>query len=52
MIEILDENLKKVDILRKYTFTQYEDKFREVGTFKINARIVQENLFCREKKKR
>lgn len=51
MIEILDENLKKVDILRKYTFSQYEDKFREVGTFKINARIVQDNLFLLDKTK-
>ena len=51
MIEILDENLKKVDILRKYTFAQYNDKFREVGTFKINARIVQENLYLLDKTK-
>lgn len=51
MIEILDENLKKVDILRKYTFAQYEDMFREVGTFKINARIVQDNLFLLDKTK-
>ena len=45
MIEILDSNLKKVDILRKYTFSQYVDKFREVGTFKLNVRIEQENLY-------
>jgi hypothetical protein len=51
MIEILDENLKKVDILRKYVFAQYNDKFREVGTFKINARIVQENLYLLDKTK-
>lgn len=51
MIEILDENLKKVDILRKYTFAQYNDKFREVGTFKINVRIVQENLYLLDKTK-
>ena len=51
MIEVLDENLKKVDILRKYTFAQYEDMFRDVGTFKINARIVQDNLFLLDKTK-
>lgn len=45
MIEILDSNLKKVDILRKYTFSQYIDKFREVGTFKLNVRIEKENLY-------
>lgn len=45
MIEILDSNLKKVDILRKYTFSQYVDKFREVGTFKLNVRMEKENLY-------
>ena len=51
MIEILNENLKKVDILRKYTFAQYEDNFREVGTFRINARLVNENLYLLDKTK-
>lgn len=45
MIEILNENFLKIDILRKYTFAQYTNKFREVGTFKINARLVEENLY-------
>lgn len=49
MIEILDKNLKKKDILRKYTFAQYTDKFRGIGTFKINARIVEENLYLLDK---
>lgn len=51
MIEILNENLKKLDILRKYTFAQYEDKFREVGSFEIHARIVDENLYLLDKEK-
>lgn len=45
MIEILDKRLKKVDILRKYTFAQYSLKFRDIGTFTIDARITDENLF-------
>lgn len=51
MIEILDENLKKVDILRKYTFAQYSDRFRDVGTFVINVRILGENLYLLNKNK-
>lgn len=51
MIEILNENLKKIDILRKYTFAQYTRKFREVGTFQINARLEKENLYLLEKDK-
>jgi hypothetical protein len=51
MIEILDENLKKVDILRKYTFAQYSDRFRDVGTFVINVRILRENLYLLNKNK-
>lgn len=49
MIEILNENFLKIDILRKYTFAQYTNKFREIGTFKINARLVEENLYLLKK---
>lgn len=45
MIEVLNSNLRKVDILRKYTFSQYEDCFRDIGTFTINARLVEENNY-------
>lgn len=51
MIEILNENLKKIDILRKYTFAQYTRKFREIGTFQINVRLEKENLYLLEKDK-
>lgn len=49
MIEILDRNLKKKDILRKYTFAQYVNKFRDVGTFKVNAQLIEENLYLLDK---
>lgn len=45
MIEILNSNLKKIDILRKYTFSQFSECFRDIGTFKINARLEEENLY-------
>lgn len=51
MIKILNDDFKVIDILRKYTFAQYEECFREIGSFKINAQITETNLFLLEKKK-
>lgn len=51
MIKILDENLRIIDILRKYTFVQHEECFREIGNFKINAQITDSNLYLLEKNK-
>ena len=51
MIKILNDDFKVIDILRKYTFVQYEECFREIGSFKINAQITETNLFLLEKKK-
>ena len=45
MIEILDSFLKKVDILRKYTYAQYTEEFRGIGSFKINVPIIEENKY-------
>lgn len=45
MIEILDSNFKRIGILKKYTFAQYNPKFRDIGTFKIYARMITENLY-------
>lgn len=45
MIEILDSNLKKIALLKKYTFSQYTEKFRGIGTFQVNIRLVEENLY-------
>ena len=49
MIEVLNRNLKKIDILRKYTFSQYVKEFRDIGTFKINAQLIDENLYLLNK---
>ena len=51
IIYVLDENFRKIDILRKFTFAQYNDQFRGIGSFTINARIVKENLYLMNKDK-
>lgn len=45
MIDVFDKTLRKINTIRKYTFAQYVDKFREVGTFKITAQLVDENIY-------
>lgn len=45
IIEVLNSNFKKVDIVRKYTFVQYTECFRDIGTFKILLRNEAENLY-------
>ena len=37
MLRVMNSNFKIIDTLKKYTFAQYEDKFREIGTFKVLA---------------
>lgn len=49
LIEILDSFFAKKDILRKYTYAQYIDCFREVGTFEIHAQLVDENIYLLDK---
>lgn len=44
-IEILDRNFKRLDILRRYTFSQYIMKFRGIGTFTINAPLELNTIF-------
>lgn len=51
MIMILDDTMRIVDILRKYEYSQYELKAREIGKFTINAMIDKENLYLMDKTK-
>lgn len=51
MITILDDTMRIVDILRKYEYSQYELKAREIGKFTINAMIDKENLYLMDKTK-
>lgn len=45
MIWIFDEKLRKIKQLRQFEMAQWSNKFRDIGTFTINARYVQENLY-------
>lgn len=51
LIYILDADFKKIDLLRDYDFAQYTDYARDIGTFQINARVVERNLFLLDKTK-
>lgn len=51
MIAILDDTMCIVDILRKYEYSQYEFKAREIGMFTINAMLDKENLYLMNKTK-
>lgn len=51
MIMILDDTMRIVDIFRKYEYSQYELKAREIGKFTINAMIDKENLYLMDKTK-
>ena len=49
MLWIFNENLRRVGLLRQYEMAQWNNKFRDIGTFSINARYVDENLFLLDK---
>lgn len=51
MITILDDTMCIVDVLRKYEYSQYQYKAREIGTFQINAMLDKENLYLMDKTK-
>lgn len=51
MIDILDANFHIVDILRKYDFSQFEIKAREIGQFQINVHIDEDVLYLLDKTK-
>lgn len=51
MLWIFNEDLRKVGLLRQYEMAQWNNKFRDIGTFSINARYVNENLFLLDKTK-
>lgn len=51
MLWIFNEDLRKVGLLRQYEMAQWSNKFRDIGTFSINARYVNENLFLLDKTK-
>lgn len=50
MLRVMNSNFKIIDTLKKYTFAQYEDKFREIGTFKVLAQLVKKTIIYSIKK--
>lgn len=50
VITVFNKYFERIDILRKYTFMQYTDKFNGVGEFKINAILCDENLYLLDEK--
>lgn len=51
MIMILDDTMRIIDVLRKYEYSQYQYKAREIGTFQINAMLDKENFYLMDKTK-
>lgn len=51
MLWIFNENLRRIGLLRQYEMAQWSNKLRDIGTFSINARYVDENLFLLDKTK-
>ena len=50
MLRVMNNNFHFVNQIKKYTFSQYETKFREIGTFKVMARLEKDNLYLFNKK--
>lgn len=51
MIDVLNENFKKLDMVRKYTFYQYSDKCRDIGTFELRVPVVKETKWLVDRQK-
>lgn len=51
MIDVLDENFKKLDMVRKYTFYQYSDKCRDIGAFELRVPVVKETKWLVDRQK-
>lgn len=49
MIEILDKDFKKIDILRTYTYASYTEELRGLGKFQANVPITDEYLYLLDK---
>lgn len=49
VITVFNKYFERINILRKYTFAQYVDKFNGVGSFKINAVLCKQNLYFLKK---
>ena len=49
MLRVLNSNFNFVNQIREYTFSQYEERFREIGTFKVIAKLTESNFYLFDK---
>ena len=45
MIYILDHKYRKIEVLRKYTYAEFEETYRDIGNFSIKLPLVEENKY-------
>ena len=45
IIYILNENYKKIDMLKQWTYCNYTERAREIGTFEIHVRNTKQNKY-------
>lgn len=48
ILYILNDNYKKVDMLRQWTYCSYVQKARDIGTFEIHVRNTKQNRYLLE----
>lgn len=48
ILYILNENYKKIDMLRQWTYCSYVQKATEIGTFEIHVRNTKQNKYLLE----
>lgn len=49
LLTVYDKYFKRVNVLRKYRFAQYIDKFRDIGEFTVYAMLDEENMYFFDK---
>lgn len=45
LIRVMDENLKIIGLLKEYTFAQYREELRGLGSFSVDVQLVDENKY-------
>lgn len=49
LLTVYNKFFKRINILRKYEFAQYTDRFRDIGDFQIYAVLCEENMYFFDK---
>lgn len=45
MIYVLDYKYRKIEAIRKYTYAEFEEAYRDIGTFLIKLPLTDENMY-------